>query len=116
MVRKPPFIEYFIRRKYSLPCAGDEIEFIAANEKGLRKTKILKSWRGYVPWIQGIPIAHIYDSKQRRRIFLVKRKDTGAMEDWLEDYLEFPNPDWHLLGVLNRERANRAAALRRALE
>jgi len=118
MVRKPPFIEYFIRRKNSLPEMGAEIEFIAANFRSLAKAHVPK----WTEFLMGIPVALVPPTNRKNRrpaekqIFLVKRKDTRKHEPWLEDYLECPSPDWHLMGVLNRERANRAAALRRALE
>lgn len=116
MVRKPPFIEYFIIRKNMLPRMGQEIEHIIANKRGLRATGLLRV-RGWntTTWIQGTPVLYIY-FPTAGRIFQIKRRDTGKHEDWLGDYLEFPDLDWHLMAVLNQERANRAAALRRALE
>lgn len=114
MVRKPPFIEYFIRRKNTLPEMGQEIEHIIANRKALRKIKLfgMRRWHE-IDWIQGIPLLYVYVPTVGR-VFLVKRKDTGKHEPWLEDYLECPSPDWYLMGVLNCERATRAAAWRKA--
>ena len=115
-MRRRPFIEYFIIRKNTLPLMGQEIEFIIANFRGLAKAHVPK-WTGF---LMGIPVALVPPANRKNRrpaekeIFLVKRKDTGKHEPWLEDYLECPSPDWHLMGVLNRENAIRVEAWRRA--
>jgi hypothetical protein len=104
------FLDYFIRRKHSLPEQGDEIEFILATPAGLRRARIGRELGLRViavEKIMGIPVAM---GSSKKPVFTVKRKDTGKLEPWFEDYLLNPDPDWQLMDLLNRRRADNGRA------
>jgi hypothetical protein len=105
-------MDYFIRRKHSLPEQGQELEFILATSAGLKRLKIGREMGlgiTMISFIMGIPVAM---GSSKEPVFKVKRKDTGKLESWLDDYLLNPDPDWQLISLMNRRRADNARARR----
>jgi len=103
---KQPFIDYFIQRRNSLPDMGGEIDFIIASKRGIRRAR-LGSGLGLFKILTGIMGYPVMMKASRELLFLVKRKDTGKMEAWFEDYLIKSDPDWDLMAFMMGLRAHR---------
>jgi hypothetical protein len=97
------FIEYFIRRVATLPRMGEDVEFVAMNEEAAELLDIPRVLANM--FIRGIPIALM--PLEGKPFLVIKRKDTGAHEEWLEDYELDPDPPWDLMCFLNRLREMR---------
>jgi hypothetical protein len=98
---KTCFLEYFIKREFTLPRMGKEIDFIVSTPRAMAKLGCGRR----TAFIRAHPVAVIPNGS--RPLFLVKRKDTNKHEDWLEDYELEPNPPLDLLCLLNRWREGR---------
>jgi hypothetical protein len=100
----PAFIVYFIKRVNTLPRMGAEIDFVAMNQAAAQALDVPQCWR--TGFIRGIPILMV-PGAAGGPLFIVKRKDTGNHEEWMEDYELDPDPDLGILAFLNQHRADR---------
>ncbi len=104
---KGDFIVYLINRVNTLPNMSRDIEFIAANKPALERIGLPDDITGL--WgISVIVVQAPRNEPDTTPVFMVKRKDTGKHEHWLEDYELDPEPEWGLMAFINVHRALRS--------
>jgi hypothetical protein len=101
------FIDYFIKRVNTLSRMAEDLEFIAVNKPALERIGLPED----ITVLRMIPLIFLQAPRNEpdtTPVFLVKRKDTGKHEDWLEDYELDPEPAWDLMVIINERRRSHA--------